>query len=133
MEKIYRGYPQNFPGNPVGHTREMPMRDIPYNVEKPIANTPWNKRQFRRENEYLKGLYPASVRRSQVLIDEWFDHYERPGSPLYDEYPDREWILRTRDRIWNQAKETGMEPSPELLYVLLISEIGRRRTAGRLR
>jgi len=102
-------------------------------VEKPIANTPWNKRQFRRENEYLKGLYPASVRRSQVLIDEWFDHYERPGSPLYDEYPDREWILRTRDRIWNQAKETGMEPSPELLYVLLISEIGRRRTAGRLR
>jgi len=65
-------------------------------------------------------------------VDEWFDQYEYPGSPVYDEYPDREWLLWLRDRIWNQAKEQGQDPSQELLYVLLISEIGRRRTAGRL-
>jgi len=133
MDMIYRGYPRKLDGDTVDYAREQTVQSIPHSMEKPSADTTWNKRQFRRENEYLKGLYPASTRRSQALIDAWFDRYERPGSPLYDEYPDREWILRTRDRIWNQAKETGMEPSPELLYVLLISEIGRRRTAGRLR
>ena len=132
MDMIYRGYPQYFSGKLAGCAHEISIQDPSRKVGQPITDASWSKRQFRRENEYLKGLYPASVRRSQVLIDEWFDGYERPGSPLYDEYPDREWMLRVRDRIWNQAREQGMEASPELLYVLLISEVGRRRAAGRL-
>ena len=132
MEMIYRGYPRMLEKYTEECAHEIEIQNTAHYMGKPIENTSWNKRQFRRENEYLKGLYPASTRRSQALIDEWFDRYERPGSPLYDEYPDREWILRTRDRIWNQAKEQGLEPSLELLYVLLISEVGRRRAAGRL-
>lgn len=118
MEMIYRGYPQGVP--------------VMQETAAPREPDPWNKRLFRKETEYLKGLYPVSVRRSQVLVDEWFDRYEHPGSPLYDQYPDREWLLSMRDKIWNQAKEQGIEPTPELLYVLLISEVGRRRTEKRL-
>lgn len=106
MEMIYRGYPHA-------------VTDVQ------------NRRSSRRENEYLKGLYPASVRRSQGLVDAWFDKYEYPGSPMYDEYPDREWLLHVRDRIWEQAKEQGTESAPEMIYILLISEIGRRRMNGR--
>lgn len=132
MEMIYRGYPRMLEKYTEECAHEIEIQNTSHNMRKPIENTSWNKRQFRRENEYLKGLYPASARRSQALIEAWFDRYERPGSPLYDEYPDREWMLRVRDRIWNQAKEQGLEPSLELLYVLLISEVGRRRAAGRL-
>lgn len=129
--------PQNrqvemMPEAPQNRQFEM-MPEPPQNRQvEMMPENPWNRRWFRDENEYLKGLYPANVRRSQGLIDEWFDQYEYPGSPVYDEYPDREWLLRLRDRVGNQARERGIENSPELLYVLLISEVGRRRMANRL-
>jgi len=128
MEVIYRGYPQGLAEYQNQVVPEINMQETKTMQSKAVLD----RRQFRRENEYLKGLYPVPVRQSQFLVDEWFDQYEYPGSPVYDEYPDREWLLWLRDRIWNQAKEQGQDPSQELLYVLLISEIGRRRTAGRL-
>ena len=123
MEMIYRGYPYLEP-----EVKNSFVSDAVSADRKSIdADAIPDRRKIRKETEYLKGLYPVSVRKSQVLVDEWFDRYEHPGSPLYDEYPDREWLIRLRDRIWDQARELGTEPLPELLYVLMVSEMGRRR------
>ena len=126
MEMIYRGYPYVIKESQKNPVSEAASPEPQYSRQNAVLN----RRNIRRENEYLKELYPASVRRSQVLVDEWFDRYEYPGSPVYDEYPDREWLLRLRDRIWGQAKAQGADPAPDMLYILLISEIGRRRMAG---
>ena len=49
------------------------------------------------------------------------------GSPMYDEYPDREFLYRVRDQIMKNAQDQGMEVRQDLTQVLLLEEIGRRR------
>ena len=46
---------------------------------------------------------------------------------MYDEFPDREFLYRTRDQIVRNALERGLEREPELTQVLLINEMNRRR------
>ena len=81
----------------------------------------------RTESEYLKGMYPLSVKRCQCLVEEACDRLDYSGSPMYDEYPDREFLYRVRDQIMKNAQDQGMEVRQDLTQVLLLEEIGRRR------
>ena len=88
MERIYRGYPQAL------HAMERSGDLMPYMLyrreeQAGRRSAALEKRRF-RDPEYFKGLYPRSVRRCQSFVEACCDRYDHPGSPIYDEYPDRE-------------------------------------------
>ena len=105
MERIYRGYPQAL------HAMERSGDLMPYMLyrreeQAGRRSAALEKRRF-QDLEYFKGLYPRSVRRCQSFVEACCDRYDHPGSPIYDEYPDRVLLLgirnrgRTRTRIWS--------------------------------
>ena len=84
------------------------------------------KRRF-RDPEYFKGLYPRSVRRCQSFVEACCDRYDHPGSPIYDEYPDRVLLLGIRNRILEEMREQGEDTDQDLVWILTLQEILRRR------
>ena len=87
----------------------------------PVQNT------VSQELEYFKGLYPASVRRCQTLVDEACDAMEYDRSPMYDEYPDRVCVMSMCDGVCRTASENGLPEERDMMQVLLVNEISRRR------
>ena len=87
----------------------------------PVQNT------VSQELEYFKGLYPASVRRRQTLVDEACDAMEYDRSPMYDEYPDRVCVMSMCDGVCRTASENGLPEERDMMQVLLVNEISRRR------
>ncbi len=122
METIYRGYPQALELKPYMVYRKEEKRPQPAGNERV-------RRQA--ESEYFKGLYPLAVRRCQSLVEAGCDRLDYPGSPIYDEYPDREALYRLRDGILRNAREQGMEENKDMTQLLLIHEISRRREQRR--
>ena len=80
MEKRYRGYPPE--------VKKVPW--MLYRREEQSAGPVLTGNELRSEMDYLRGLYPSAAKRKQVLAEEACDLLEYPGSPMYDEYPDRE-------------------------------------------
>ena len=124
MKQVFRGYPQALAAAETG--RKL----MPYMVYKKDSQPPESGNAGRRkgtESEYLKGMYPLSVKRCQCLVEEACDRLDYSGSPMYDEYPAREFLYRVRDQIMKNAQDQGMEVRQDLTQVLLLEEIGRRR------
>ena len=125
MERIYRGYPQAL------HAMERSGDLMPYMLyrrEEQVGrrSAALEKRRF-RDPEYFKGLYPWSVRRCQSFVEACYDRYDHPGSPIYDEYPDRVLLLGIRNRILEKMREQGEDPDQDLVWLLTLQEILRRR------
>ena len=131
MELIYRGYPLALQqaARSAGTVMVQSTEMQPYMLYKREEQTREEngRRRIRAEHDYFKGLYPMTVRRWQVMVDEMCDRYDYPGSPIYDEYPDRESLFRMRDRIIRSAGVSGLEEDRNLAYVLLLAELCRRR------
>lgn len=83
------------------------------------------------ECDYFKGLYPQSVRRHQALVEEACDRLDYAGSPMFDEYPDRETVYRIRDGIGRRGSDMGMELPQDVTQLLLVNEMNRRRMLKR--
>ena len=106
METIYHGYPQ---------TLELKPYMVYRKEEKGPQPEGYDRVRRQAESEYFKGLYPLDY----------------PGSPIYDEYPDREVLCRLCDEILKNAREQGMEENRDLTQLLLLYEISRRREQKR--
>lgn len=117
MENIYRGYPRQETKPYMLYRREdqRPQRDD------------YDRQRRCRDLEYFRGLYPQSMRRCQSFVEEGCDRYDYPGSPIYDDYPDRESLYRIRDGILKNAESRGYSADRDLTQLLLLHEIGRRR------
>ena len=120
------------------------MEKIPwmlYRREDRIREPERSGNEFRSELDYLRGLYPVSAKKSQILAEEACDLLEYPESPMYDEYPDRLSLLRKSQEVWKQAqkRENFGENSPDweqirdLTGVLLLQEMLVRRKKKRRR
>lgn len=125
MKRVFRGYPQALSVASMDAQRLMPY--MVYRRDSRISEPVDERKRRAQEAEYLKGLYPLKVRKHQCLVEEACDRLEYAGSPMYDEFPDREFLYRTRDQIVRNALERGLEREPELTQVLLINEMNRRR------
>ena len=134
MERIYRGYPQAL------HAMERSGDLMPYMLyrreeQAGRRSAALEKRRF-RDPEYFKGLYPRSVRRCQSFVEACCDRYDHPGSPIYDEYPDRVGLRRLCDEVYRRevSEETGEEEKQWIqaaCEVLLYHEVCRRRVKKR--
>ena len=119
MEKRYRGYPPE--------VKKVPW--MLYRREEQSAGPVLTGNELRSEMDYLRGLYPSAAKRKQVLDEEACDLLEYPGSPMYDEYPDREFLYRELLKVRERHPEETMSGTEEqdLLQVLFMNEIYRRR------
>lgn len=124
MEKRYRGYPPE--------VKKVPW--MLYRREEQSAGPVLTGNELRSEMDYLRGLYPSAVKRKQVLAEEACDLLEYPGSPMYDEYPDREFLYRELLKVRERHPEETMGGTEEqdLLQVLFVNEIYRRRILNRV-
>ena len=109
MEMMYRGYPQQSrPGE-------------------------WTDRRWiQAEYEYVRGLYPLRLRKWQRFIEAEFDRNEGPGSGIYDEWPDREWLYGMRSRILRNADDSGHGTDEDAIMVMILHEMLRRRMMNNL-
>lgn len=124
MEKRYRGYPPE--------VKKVPW--MLYRREEQSAGPVQTGNELRSEMDYLRGLYPSAAKRKQVLAEEACDLLEYPGSPMYDEYPDREFLYRELLKVRERHPEEAMGGTEEqdLLLVLFVNEIYRRRILNRV-
>lgn len=124
MEKRYRGYPPE--------VKKVPW--MLYRREEQSAGPVLTGNELRSEIDYLRGLYPSAAKRKQVLAEEACDLLEYPGSPMYDEYPDREFLYRELLKVRERHPEETMGGTEEqdLLQVLFVNEIYRRRILNRV-
>ena len=124
MEKRYRGYPPE--------VKKVPW--MLYRREEQSAGPVLTGNELRSEMDYLRGIYPSAAKRKQVLAEEACDLLEYPGSPMYDEYPDREFLYRELVKVRERHPEETMGGTEEqdLLQVLLVNEIYRRRILNRV-
>ena len=124
MEKRYRGYPPE--------EKKVPW--MLYRREEQSAGPVLTGNELRSEMDYLRGLYPSAAKRKQVLAEEACDLLEYPGSPMYDEYPDREFLYRELLKVRERHPEETMGGTEEqdLLQVLFVNEIYRRRILNRV-
>ena len=91
------------------------MEKIPwmlYRREDRLREPERSGNEFRSELDYLRGLYPVSAKKSQILAEEACDLLEYPESPMYDE-------------------TAGEKEEQDLLQVMLVNEIYRRRILKR--
>ncbi len=104
-----------------------------YNWEEQSGqNNPWDdRRRIQAEYEYFHGLYPLSARSWQRFVEEEMDRSDVPGNMMYDEYPDRENLYLMRDRIMRNAGEQGRMENQDMVLILMLHEILRRRQTKR--
>ena len=124
MEKRYRGYPPE--------VKKVPW--MLYRREEQSAGPVLTGNELRSEMDYLRGLYPSATKRQQGLAEEACDLLEYPGSPMYDEYPDREFLYRELLKVRERHPEETMGGTEEqdLPQVLFVNEIYRRRILNRV-
>ena len=123
MEKRYRGYPPE--------VKKVPW--MLYRREEQSAGPVLTGNELRSEVDYLRGICPSAAKSKQVLAEEC-DLLEYPGSPMYDEYPDREFLYRELLKVRERHPEETMGGTEEqdLLQVLFVNEIYRRRILYRV-
>ena len=124
MEKRYRGYPPE--------VKKVPW--MLYRREEQSAGPVLTGNELRSEMDYLRGIYPSAAKRKQVLAEEACDLLEYPGSPMYAEYPDREFLYRELLKVRERHPEETMggTEAQDLLQVLFVNEIYRRRILHRV-
>lgn len=134
MEKIYRGYPLEAKSGYAFHPGIEKLPWMLYRREEQGGEPEMDKNGFRAEADYLRSLYPVSAKKNQILAEEACDLLEYPGSPMYDEYPDREFLYRELLKVRERHPEetSGKKEEQDLLQVLFVNEIYRRRILKRM-
>lgn len=83
--------------------------------------------RMRVESDYFRGLYPLEAKRLQRVAETEFDRIDKFGGPMYDEYPDREFIYQVLERMLAQALAEGIAADRDLMQVIMLHELLRRR------
>lgn len=82
--------------------------------------------------EYLKSMYPLSILPIYRLVVNASDMMEYEGSLMFDEFPDKERLLRLVDDIVAKIPEEANQGyAKELAMVLTLNEIYHRRVRKR--
>ena len=82
--------------------------------------------------EYLKTMYPNTLTPVYEKVADTCDRLEYEGSPMFDDFPDREMTLKIIQDIIAEFPEEQTNPEtgdwfPELVSVLVLNEFLHRR------
>lgn len=134
----YQGIPNMYLPNQNQYTAPMGIPLFPlYGYD--------NSSELDRDIEYMKQLYPGTAKTIQSEINNECDQMEYDGSVMFDEYPDKVYLERIIDRIYEKMKDLDEEPQVEanslyfyptrqqnnylhdLVSILLLNEMFNRR------
>ncbi len=105
---------------------------LPFYMTYPNYIRPGQEAMLLRDLEYLQQMYPADVKRCQQRIAEMLDKMDYEGSMIYDEYPDRYSCRAMAASILRVLqKEEENPPAEDIVQILLLNEIYKRRHGGR--
>ena len=104
---------------------------------------PWEDEK-EKDQKRIQELYPLLARQIQPLVEEECDRMEYDGSFMFDVFPDRLWLMRLTDRIYDQVGKQELKDdmrmqsveSPsvwlkDLISVMLLNEMYHRRCRRR--
>ena len=107
-------------------------RILPFYMAYPLPMYYQQEDSVTRDLEYLQQMYPAQAKKFQKLIAETLDHIDYEGSMIYDEYPDRYCLQALAGSMLKALeKEEEDPPTQDIVQVLLLTEIYKRRHGGR--
>lgn len=69
-----------------------------------------NAEELDRDVEYMKGIYPLTVRQIQDEVDEELDKLEYEGSIMFDLLPDTVSLGRLVDKIYDRVAQNDYAP-----------------------
>ena len=116
---------------------------LPYYMAYPMPMQYDDERMERRDFEYMKSMYPMTVKRLLPYVEEECDRMSYEGSMIYDEYPDQLQMYLMRNRIYDRAMRENRtddmemqvsrndEQLRDLIQILLFQELFRRRSRHR--
>lgn len=103
-----------------------------------------DERVERMDYEYMKSMYPKMAKTILPYVEEECDHYENPGSMIYDEYPDKlqlrlmcrrifENICRQEKTMMEYGEDSGEKKAWlwDFIEVMLYQELYKRRCDNR--
>lgn len=109
---------------------------MPFYLTYPMTNVYQTEKEYERDMERMKELYPKRMKKMLAYVEEECDKMEYEGSIMYDEYPDKVLLYRTAAEIYDKtAPVQGTERRDkgrdrdlmDVIQVLLYDEIHRRR------
>lgn len=118
---------------------------LPYYMAYPMPLVYDDERIERRDFEYMKSMYPMTVKRILPYVEEECERMSYEGSMIYDEYPDQLQIRLICNRVYDKVKglktDEGMDMEmqvsgkddrlKDLIEILFFQELFRRRTSHR--
>lgn len=107
------------------------LQPIPFYMSYPGYFGPGREWQALQDLEYLQQMYPDTVKKYQRRVAEILDKTDYEGSVIYDEYPDRLSILHLAGSMRKILEQEGMTPSEDMVQLLLLNEVYKRRHGGR--
>lgn len=107
---------------------------LPYYMAYPMPIRYDDERLERRDFEYMKSMYPMTVKRVLPFVEEECDRMSYESSMIYDEYPDRLQIYLMCKRIYDKviqadgSKERDIDQNlMDLIHLAMAQELYRRR------
>lgn len=102
---------------------------LPYYMAYPMPLQYDDERMERRDFEYMKSMYPITVKKILPYVEMECDRMSYMGSVIYDEYPDQLQIRMMCNRIYDKMNEEEKENKQlkELIQVLVFQELHQRR------
>ena len=108
----------------------------PFYLTYPMTNVYQTEKEYERDMERMKELYPKRMKKLLAYVEEECDKMEYEGSMMYDEYPDRVLLYKTAAGIYDRTvpiQEAECQSCRrdsdlmDVIQVLLYDEIYRRR------
>ncbi len=109
---------------------------MPFYLTYPMPNVYQTEKEYERDMERMKELYPKRMKKLLAYVEEECDKMEYEGSEMYDEYPDKVLLYRTAARVYDKAvpvqemeRKSGKRDRDllDVIQVLLYDEMYRRR------
>ena len=83
----------------------MPKEQMPFYLTYPMTNVYQTEREYERDMERMKELYPKRMKKLLAYVEEECDKMEYEGSVMFDEYPDRVMMGKIRNTIYDKVKD----------------------------
>lgn len=108
----------------------------PFYLTYPMTNVYQTEKEYERDMERIKELYPKRMKKLLAYVEEECDKMEYEGSMMYDEYPDKVLLYRTAAGIYDKASPVQEaqcrscrrdKDLMDVIQVLLYDEMYRRR------
>jgi len=77
---------------------------LPYYMAFPMPSLFGDDKQDKQDMEYLKSMYPNTVKQLLLYVEAECDKLEYEGSMMFDEYPDQLQLHMMCNRIYDNVK-----------------------------